>query len=170
MSSPSGRNLVAAARQPNAVWTNGRDRAAARAVSDRRQMTPCRPRERSHRPRRVRSARPLRIAELLSAATAQQQAQAGPSFRYRRVGSRRWSATKTPERAVGGTGARPQDRGAVVDQDMLVDGGGGLPGPDRCPGQASGQLGTLGPEHLGGQLLGLGEGLGLVGGLGLICL
>jgi hypothetical protein len=58
----------------------------------------------------------------------------------------------------------------VVDQDMLVDGGGGLPGPDRRPGQARGQLGTLGPEHLGGQLLGLGEGLGLVGSLGLVCL
>jgi hypothetical protein len=56
----------------------------------------------------------------------------------------------------------------VVDQDMLVDGGGGLPGPDRCPGQGRGQLGTLGPEHLGGQLLGLGEGLGLVGSLGLV--
>jgi hypothetical protein len=53
---------------------------------------------------------------------------------------------------------------------MLVDGGGGLLSPDRCPAQASGQLGTLGPEHLGGQLLGLGEGLGLVGGLGLVCL
>jgi hypothetical protein len=36
----------------------------------------------------------------------------------------------------------------MVDQDMLVDGGGGLPGPDRCPGQTRGQLGTLGPEHL----------------------
>jgi hypothetical protein len=36
--------------------------------------------------------------------------------------------------------------------------------------QVRGQLGTLGPEHLGGQLLGLGEGLGLVGGLGLVCL
>jgi hypothetical protein len=58
----------------------------------------------------------------------------------------------------------------MVDQDMLVDGGGGLPGPDRCPGQARGQLGTLGSEHLGGQLLGLGEGLGLVGSLGLVCL
>jgi hypothetical protein len=56
----------------------------------------------------------------------------------------------------------------VVDQDMLVDGGGGLPGPDRCPGQGRGQLGTLGPEHLGGQLLGLGEGLDLVGSLGLV--
>ena len=56
----------------------------------------------------------------------------------------------------------------MVDQDMVVDGGGGLPGPDRCPGQASGQLSTLGPEHLGGQLLGLGEGLGLVGSLGLV--
>jgi hypothetical protein len=58
----------------------------------------------------------------------------------------------------------------MVDQDMLVDGGGGLPGPDRCPGQARGQLGTLGPEHLGGKLLGLGEGPGVVGGLGLVCL
>lgn len=71
---------------------------------------------------------------------------------------------------MGGTGACPQDRSAVVDQDMLVDGGGGLPGPNRCPGQGRGQLGTLGPEHLGGQLLGLGEGLGLVGCLGLVCL
>jgi hypothetical protein len=63
---------------------------------------------------------------------------------------------------------------------MLVDGGGGLPGPDRCPGQARGQLGALGPEHLGGECwaLGegrgecwaLGEGLGVVGGLGLVCL
>jgi hypothetical protein len=58
----------------------------------------------------------------------------------------------------------------VVDQDMLVDGGGGLPGPDRCPGQGRGQLGTLGPEHLARELLGLGEGLGVVGGLGLVCL
>jgi hypothetical protein len=53
---------------------------------------------------------------------------------------------------------------------MLVDGGGGLPGADRCPGQGRGQLGALGPKHLGGQLLGLGEGLGAVGGLGLCCL
>jgi hypothetical protein len=53
---------------------------------------------------------------------------------------------------------------------MLVDGGGGRPGPDRCPGQACGQLGALGPEHLGGQLLGLGEGLGVVGSFGLCCL
>ena len=44
------------------------------------------------------------------------------------------------------------------------------PGPDRCPGQGRGQLGTLGPEHLGGELLGLGEGVGVVGGLGLVCL
>jgi hypothetical protein len=58
----------------------------------------------------------------------------------------------------------------MVDQDMLVDGGGGLPGPDRCPGQGRGQLGTLGPEHLARELLGLGEGLGVVGGLGLVCL
>jgi hypothetical protein len=55
----------------------------------------------------------------------------------------------------------------VVDQDVLVDGGGGLPGADRRPGQARGQLGALGPEHLGGQLLGLGKGLGVVGRLGL---
>jgi hypothetical protein len=53
---------------------------------------------------------------------------------------------------------------------MLVDGGAGLPGPDRCPGQARGQLGTLGPEYLTRELLGLGEGLGVVGGLGLVCL
>lgn len=111
------------------------------------------------------------IAELLAATTAQQQAQAGPELSVPG-----WAGPLTrrppgfPERAVGGTGAGPQDRGAVVDQDMLVDGGGGLPGPDRCPAQARGQLGTLGPEHLGGQLLGLGEGLGLVGGLGLVCL
>jgi hypothetical protein len=56
----------------------------------------------------------------------------------------------------------------MVDQDMLVDGGGGLPGPDRRPSQGRGQLGTLGSEHLGGQLLGLGEGLGVVGSLGLV--
>jgi hypothetical protein len=53
---------------------------------------------------------------------------------------------------------------------MLVNGGGGLPGPDRCPGQGRGQLGTLGPEHLARELLGFGEGLGVVGGLGLVCL
>src|SRR5215218_5623183 len=109
------------------------------------------------------------IAELLPAATAQQQAQAGPE-----PSGLGWAGPLAgrppgfPERAVGGTGAGPQDRGAVVDQHMLVDGGGGLPGPDRCPGQGRGQLGTLGPEHLGGQLLGLGEGLGLVGSLGLV--
>jgi hypothetical protein len=111
------------------------------------------------------------IAELLAAATAQQQAEAGPELSVPR-----WAGPLTrrppgfPERAVGGTGTGPQDRGAAVDQDMLVDGGGGLPGPDCCPGQARGQLGTLGPEHLGGELLGLGEGLGVVGGLGLVCL
>src|SRR5215216_5647805 len=111
------------------------------------------------------------IAELLPAATAQQQAQAGPE-----PSGLGWAGPVAgrppgfPERAVGGTGAGPQDRGAMVDQDMLVDGGGGLPGPDRCPGQAGGQLGTLGPEHLGRELLGLGEGLGVVGGLGLVCL
>jgi hypothetical protein len=92
------------------------------------------------------------------------------AFGTRVGGSRRWSATKTPERAVGRTGAGPQDRGAMVDQDMLVDGGDGLPGPDRCPAQGRGQLGTLGPEYLACKLLGLGEVLGVVGGLGLGCL
>jgi hypothetical protein len=53
---------------------------------------------------------------------------------------------------------------------MLVDGGGGLPRADRRPGQARGQLGALGPKHPGGQLLGLGEGLGAVGRLCLVCL
>src|SRR5919106_6471808 len=111
------------------------------------------------------------IAELLPAATAQQQGQAGPELSVPGwAGPVAGRPPGFPERAVGGTCTRPQDRGAVVDQDMLVDGGGGLPGPDRCPGQARGKLGTIGPEHLGGQLLGLGEGLGLVGGLGLVCL
>jgi hypothetical protein len=50
---------------------------------------------------------------------------------------------------------------------MLVHGGGGLPDADHRPGQTLGQLGALGPEHLGGQLLGLGEGLHVVGRLGL---
>lgn len=111
------------------------------------------------------------IAELLPAATAQQQAQAGPEPSVPGwAGPVAGRPPGPPERTVGRTGARPQDRGAMVDQDMLVDGGGGLPGPDRCPGQGRGQLGTLGPEHLGGELLGLGEGVGVVGGLGLVCL
>src|SRR4030095_12542570 len=83
------------------------------------------------------------IAELLAAATAQQQAQAGPELSVPG-----WAGPVAgwppgfPERVVGGTGAGPQDRGAVVDQDMVVDGGGVLPGPDRCPAQAGGQLGA----------------------------
>jgi hypothetical protein len=58
----------------------------------------------------------------------------------------------------------------MVDQDMLVEGGGGLPGPDRGPAQTRGQLGPVGPEDLGGQPVGLGKGLGVIGGLGLGCL
>jgi hypothetical protein len=44
------------------------------------------------------------------------------------------------------------------------------PVPTAVQSQACGQLGALSPEHFGGQLMGLGEGLGLVGGLGLVCL
>src|SRR5829696_10523255 len=80
---------------------------------------------------------PAPQAELLSAATAQQQAQAGPQLSLPEGRVPSLVGHQDPERAVGGTGARPQDRGAVVDQDMLVEGGGGLPGPDRCPGQAA---------------------------------
>src|SRR4029453_2250065 len=84
------------------------------------------------------------IAELLPAATAQQQAQAGPELSMLgwtgRVAGR---PPGPPEWTVGRTGARPQDRGALVDQDMLVDGGGGLPGPDRCAGQARAPPGPL---------------------------
>src|SRR5918996_1286071 len=109
------------------------------------------------------------IAELLPAATAQQQAKAGPELSMLgwtgRIAGR---PPRLPERTVGGTGPRLQNWGAMVDQDVLVDGGGGLRGPDRGPGQTRGQLGTLGPEHLGGQLLGLGEGLGLIGSFGLV--
>jgi hypothetical protein len=47
---------------------------------------------------------------------------------------------------------------------LVVDDGGGLSDGDRGPGQTVGQLAASAPKHPGGQLLCLGECLGVIGG------
>ena len=108
------------------------------AASDRGQMTPWRPRAKP-----PATASPIGPpAPHSRAAVRSHSAAAGPGWApqllvTRRGGSRRWSATKTPRAGCGRHARVHRIEGAVVDQDMLVDGGGGLPGPDRCPAQAA---------------------------------
>ena len=143
VSSPPDRILVGAARQPSAVWASGRDGSCGTCsegpgIEDT--LTP----SRAEPPATAGPIGPP--APHSRAAVRSHSAVAGPGWApaigIRRGGSRRWSATQTPPSGLWAARARPQDRGAVVDQDMLVDGGGGLPGPGCCPAQASGQLGA----------------------------